>query len=97
MSKQDKYTRSAKGQMCQVRLEGICNFNRETTVFAHVGGGGMGAKMSNIEGAYACSDCHDVIDGRRSIDVHRDILKLRALEGGVRTRKIMIEEGILKL
>ena len=57
----------------------------------------MGAKMSNIEGAYACSDCHDAIDGRRRVDVDRDILKLRALEGGVRTRKIMIDEGVLKL
>ncbi len=95
--KQDKYTKSARGQMCQIRLEGICNFNRDTTVFAHVGGGGMGTKHSNIEGSYACSACHDVIDYRVRIDMDRDIIKLRALEGGVRTRKIMIDEEVLKL
>jgi hypothetical protein len=66
-------------------------------VFAHVGGAGMGTKNADIEGTYACSCCHDVIDGRVSVDMDNDIIKLRALEGGVRTRKIMIDEGVLKL
>jgi hypothetical protein len=83
--------------MCQVRLDGICNFDPDTTVFAHVGGAGMGTKQPDIEGTYACNCCHDVIDGRVAVDMDKDIIKLRALEGGVRTRKIMIDEGILKL
>lgn len=92
-----KYTKSAEGQMCQIRLEGICNFNSETTVFAHVGGAGMGAKHIDIEGSYACSACHDVIDGRVNSGMDRDVIKLRALEGGVRTRSIMVKEGVLNL
>ena len=95
-----KYTRSAKGQECQVRMPGVCNFNPETTVLAHLNGAGMGMKHVDIHGAYCCSDCHRVLDGHAyaghmGFDI--DELKLMHHQGVIRTQQIMIREGVLKL
>lgn len=101
MAKQDKYTRSAKGKECTVRIPNVCNGNPETVVLAHLNGAGMGMKHSNIHGAYACSACHDAIDGK--IDLMKQIgwdkhdTELAHLEGVIRTQQIMIKEGVLKL
>jgi len=92
-----KYTKSAKGQECQVRIPGICNHNSETVVFAHINGGGMGMKQPDCEGAYCCSACHDVIDFRRIYGWTPEQIKLAHHEGAMRTRKIMIDAGVLKL
>lgn len=57
----------AKGQQCQVRIPGCCNFNPETTVLAHVrmaGLTGIGQKAHDIHASWCCSACHDVVDGR---------------------------------
>ena len=58
--------KSAKGEDCTLNLLGVCNHNPETTVFAHLKSGthGMGLKGTDLIGAYACSSCHDFIDGR---------------------------------
>ena len=100
--KQNKYTKSARGQDCQVRIPGVCNFNPETVVFAHLNGGGMATKNSPISGAYCCSACHDVLDGRVRIKLrdYSDVglmLKLWHYDGMKRTQDIMIAEGILIL
>lgn len=57
---------SARGQECTVRLPGICNWNPETTVLAHLPCGTRGVGMKGIDtvAVYACSSCHDAIDGR---------------------------------
>ena len=96
MSKQTKYTRSARGQECQVRLEGICNFNPETTVLAHLNGGGAGMKHLDIHGAFCCSDCHDAVDRRTHKDIDSDFLKLALHEGVVRTQVINFNAGLIK-
>ena len=98
-----KLTKSARGEHCQVRIPDICNFNPETTVLAHLNGGGAGMKHSDIHGAYCCSDCHDAIDGRayriatEDYVYNREDLKLMHLEGMVRTQIIMIEKGLIKI
>lgn len=104
MTKQDKYTKSARGQECQIRIPGVCNFNPETTVLAHLNGCGVGMKRSNIHGAYACSACHDAVDGRMGYPVraeHGDYdtndLVFMHIEGMIRTQELMIKNGILKL
>ena len=95
---QSKYTKSARDQQCQVRLPNICNWNPETTVFAHLSGAGLAKKHSDIHGAYCCSDCHDVLDGRNSnAPFSMTEKKIAHYEGMVRTQKIMIDEGVLKL
>lgn len=93
-----KYTKSARGQDCQIRLEGVCNYNPKTTVFAHLPGAGMGMKHADIHGTYACSNCHDVIDGRMRCDhLTNEQIKLSYFDGLVRTQQIMIRDGVLKL
>lgn len=92
-----KIRNSAKGQDCQVRLPGVCNFNNETTILAHLNGAGMGLKHSDIHGAYCCSDCHDVLDGRRRFNCTPETLELWHLQGMVRTQKILIEKGLIVL
>ena len=85
----------AKGQDCMIRAPG-CNFNPETTVLAHLPGGGMGAKVHDLFGAWACSHCHDIVDARLSADVPRETLELYHLRGVIRTQERLIEMGIFK-
>ena len=90
-----KIRKSAKGEECQVRLSGICNFNPETVVFAHLGGGGMGGKMPDIFGAYCCSSCHDAVDYRVKVGLTKKELALDFYHGMVRTQLILIDKGLL--
>jgi hypothetical protein len=92
-----KYTKSARGQYCTIRIPGVCNFNPETTVLAHLNGGGMGMKRADIIGAYACSDCHDAIDRRTNVGLQPRELLLYHLDGIIRTQEIMIKNGVLIL
>lgn len=80
----------AKGKQCQVRIVGHCNFNPETTVLAHIrrgGVGGMGSKPSDLIGVHACSDCHDIIDGR--VPFPREDLDTHILEALCRTLSVV--------
>ncbi|NAX44819.1 MULTISPECIES: nuclease domain-containing protein [unclassified Vibrio] len=96
LARSKKILKSAKGEDCTLRLVGICNFNPETTVFAHIGKRrGMGIKCADYFGIYACSSCHDVIDSRVNSDYTKDQLayeELRALE---ETQEKLIEKGML--
>jgi len=97
--KQDKYTKSAKGQDCQIRSP-ACNYNSETVVFCHLNGAGIGEKMQNIHGAYGCSNCHDFVDGVLGIvcqDYNTKQRQFYHLRGTIRTQELMIRNGILKL
>lgn len=105
MSKQNKFTKSARNQDCQVRIEGVCNFDSATTVLAHLPGGGWGAKSKDIHAAYCCSSCHSLLDGHAGEVINpctekpftREELDVRHYEGVFRTQKIMIELGLIKL
>lgn len=92
--KMTKIRESAEGEDCQVRIPGICNFNPETTMLAHLPGGGMGMKYPDYLGAYACSSCHDEIDRRtRFCDI--EYVKLCFYEGVFRTQIIFVNKGLL--
>jgi hypothetical protein len=88
-----KLRASANGQECTVRLPGICNFNLSTTVLAHLpcGQKGMGMKGFDTVAVYACSACHDVIDGRASGDVDWSDMPRAIAE----THEALIRAGIL--
>ena len=91
-----KLRKSARGRECQVRIPGVCNFNQETTVLAHLPGGGMGAKKSDLHGALCCSACHDHIDGRVQSEYSHDELALMHHQGVIRTQEIWLREGLIK-
>lgn len=96
MAKNSKIRQSAKGEDCTARLPGICNFNPETVVLAHLNGGGMAAKQSDIHAAYMCSECHSVLDhhwhrhGMTRQD--RDYEHMRAM---VETQIKLLEKGLI--
>jgi len=96
--KSKKIRNSARGEDCQVRIPNVCNFNPETTVGAHVGkGGGMGGKVSDLEIAYCCSSCHDVLDGRvNTWFLDKEILVM-AYEGAARTREILVSKSLIEV
>ncbi len=97
--KQDKYTKSARGKDCTVRVPHICTVAPEnnTTVLAHINGGGLGMKHSNIHGAYCCAECHLWLDGGYVKTSERTTRDVYHLEGVIRTQIIMIQDGVLIL
>lgn len=95
-----KIRESARGQQCQIRLAGVCNHNPETVVLAHyrmAGTCGMGMKPNDIQAAYACSRCHDAVDGRLKTDWSHDELQTAFAEGVMRTQQLLIKQGLLKV
>jgi len=91
--------KEAKGRGCMVRLPGICNFNSETVVLAHIrlaGVSGMGMKSPDLLGAWACNACHDEIDGRtHKSGLSRDELRLAHYDGMARTIVQLEKEGLV--
>lgn len=89
-----KIRESARGESCSLRLC-VCT-SEETTVLAHIGRDrGMGFKCADYMAVYACSSCHDIIDGRVKSGYTKDELnteKLRALE---ETLGKLFEKGLL--
>lgn len=77
----------ARGQRCMVRLE-HCTGGGADTVLAHyrmAGTSGMGLKPSDLCGAWCCSVCHDLVDGRRKSGISLADRKVAHLEGVMRT------------
>ena len=95
----NKLSQEAKGRQCQIAILGVCNGNPETTVLAHLNNKrlfrcGMGMKVPDWAGAWACSDCHDCVDFRtKHPSLTNAEIKLAHMEGVVRTMRILIEEG----
>lgn len=66
----------ARNKECMVRLVGVCNWNTETTVLAHIRRAhvaGAGQKPPDTCGVWACSACHDEIDRRTRQNELKDI------------------------
>lgn len=95
--RQTKLTKAARGRECQVRIPGVCNGNPETTVLAHyrmASTSGIGSKPHDLQGAWACSTCHDVCDGR-SKAVDRETARHYHAEGVMRTQAILLAEAVV--
>jgi len=97
MAKQTKITKSARGEDCTLMLVDCCN--SETVVLCHIGKNrGMGIKCGDHFAVYACSICHDIIDGRFNHSYHtKEELteaKMIALE---RTQQKLIDKGLLNV
>jgi len=94
-----KITKAAMGQECMVRIPLVCNFNTATTVHAHyrmAGMNGTGLKPPDFMGAWACSACHDEIDGRTRVLTDRQLVRLFHAEGVFRTQLQLSLMGLLK-
>ena len=99
MSQQDKYTKSARGQACTIRIPGVCKVapDNDTTVPCHLGGAGMALKHASIHLAYGCDKCHSAVDGKLETVWSKLQLDKWHLDGVIRTQILMIQNGVLKL
>ena len=89
---------SARGKECQVRIPGMCNRNPETTILAHINGGGTGTKTSDLFGAFCCSSCHDIVDGKVRQDAFsRDEIDLMHRQGVQRTQQYWLDNLMVLL
>ena len=93
------YLKSARGQECQVRIDGICNDNPETVVAAHsnqyIHGKGGALKAHDIFTAWACSDCHRELDASSKLTYEeKNLIWQRGFE---RTLLAALEQGILRV
>jgi hypothetical protein len=86
----------ARGRPCLVRLPG-CDGGGETTVLAHyslAGISGRGIKAPDACASWCCFNCHEAVDGRRSIPGYgREKLRAAFAEGVMRTLAMLQAEG----
>jgi hypothetical protein len=96
---QSKLTKAAKGQECTIQLYPYCNGNPETTVFCHAPSEDKGTSIKSPDfwGADGCSDCHDIVDGRRNVDIDAHEIYVCFMRGVYRTIKRRIEKGLIKI
>jgi len=98
-------TKLARGKPCQIRLPGCCAGN-ETVVLAHFRdlslGSGMGIKSPDWCGAWACENCHSIIDGRKALlsnpeypNTNKLIIRFDHAMGVLRTLKALEEMGVI--
>jgi hypothetical protein len=93
-----KLRKSARGMDCMIRIPGACNFNQESTVLAHMNGAGMGLKHPDLFASFACSNCHDVIDGRRPYkEASKMEVDIMFLHGMLRTQKYWLDNGFITI
>ena len=90
---------SAQGKLCTLKIYRYCNSNPEKTVLCHLNSNskGMGLKSHDYFAVYGCSECHDIIDGRKKTDLPREEIlrcQLRALE---RTWELMMLNGLITI
>ena len=91
-----KLRKSAQGRECQIRIPGVCNFDVETTVLAHRNGSGLGMKAPDYAASFACSACHDLVDGRTATNFSTSLLTVWLDDGIFRTQEIWVSEGLIK-
>lgn len=92
----------AKGRPCLIRVPGWCNKDPTTVVFCHVRMpdiSGAGFKAPDLFGAFGCSNCHDLVDGRRGSwrEYPQSLRDLMLLEGTIRTQLVLLEEGVIRV
>jgi kynureninase len=75
-------------------LPGICSFNTDETVLAHLNGGGMALKKHDIQASFACYRCHTFVDGGKS-DISDEYVELAHRQGVERTQMIWLQHGFI--
>jgi hypothetical protein len=57
----------------------------------------MGRKHNDLHGAWGCSRCHDVVDGRAKSEYQPELVRLWLFEAVVRTQQVLIDEGVIRV
>lgn len=97
--KQSKLTRAARDQSCTANIAPYCNDDPQTTVLAHAPhiDGGMGTKGPDEWALFACSDCHDIIDGRVTVELSEEEVFICVYRGIQRTQKHFKAMGLIEV
>jgi len=97
--KSKKLRDSARGEECQVGIAGVCSYNTETTILAHLpfDDGGMAIKSSDLSSCYCCAACHDAIDGRVRSDEFIQNKHFYLRRANVRTLILLNDKGIIDI
>lgn len=94
-----KITESARQEKCTIRLPNHCNHDPETTVFAHLNqvrfGKGFSLKCPDGIGAYACFNCHNVVDGREKTNIPLWYIQIYFLEAVIETILRLVAKGLI--
>ncbi len=92
-----KLRSAARGQPCTGNFPGICNYDIETVVLAHLHDEtfGMGMKADDTSAIHLCSDCHRAYDLHQTglDDTTLNRMIIRALQRTIRNltmRKVII-------
>lgn len=88
---------SARDEDCTLNIAGVCNYQPETTVFAHLPdeSKGMGTKADDLSGCYACHACHDAIDNRSKNALPAEEREWYMRRAMVRTWRRLHDKGLL--
>jgi hypothetical protein len=90
--------RAAAGQRCTLNLPGICNYDPETVVLAHIHDEqfGKSRKADDTSGMHCCAACHSAYDLHRTGLDELTLLKLvfRAYQ---RTIRRLVQMGEMKV
>lgn len=88
----------AKGKTCQIRLPG-CTDGPACLAHLRTADTGYGQKENDLLGAWACQNCHDIVDGRKNLPpayLECFDVKQAFYDGIIRTQKKLVEEKIVK-
>jgi hypothetical protein len=90
---------AARGELCNVNIVGVCNYDADTTVVAHIpdGSGGSSRLVGPLSITFACSDCHDVLDGRQQVEMESGDRDFYLRRGQTRTINRLIELGLVRV
>ncbi len=90
---------SANLETCTLQIFPYCNQDPTKTSLCHLpSGSGWGQKSPDWFAAYGCSDCHDIIDGRRHAADVNDLDKITIMQRALfRTWERMIDKGLIKI
>lgn len=83
-----KLRREAIDRDCQIRLDGCTTGPCCLAHFRLIGISGMGMKSPDVIGAWACHNCHGIVDTDKSAEVQLDFAK-----AVFRTQAALIKEG----
>lgn len=94
-----KVRTAARGERCTVEIVGVCNHDDATVVFCHFPdvSHGVGHKACDFSGGFACSSCHDAIDGRSRSDEFRNNKDWYLRRAQTRTLQRLWQLEILRL
>lgn len=97
--KSKKLRDAARGQDCTLNIIGVCSYNPETVVLAHLPdeSHGMARKSDDISACFACDNCHSVLDGRVNHYLEPADKESYMRRAMVRTWRKLIELDVIKI